>query len=291
VLPFWTSIGLLSLAQGALVALPGALAGGGRAAGTARLRGRRWALVPPLSVIAFVFVTRAAEHASAQGLTYLALCAVPVLAALALGWLARGARPALALLVVPLFTLAWADRAGLAGEGAALALSALSCVALGVLLATVTPPRWLAAGIVAMALADSALVISDLLQKPNSALNAAHPVAGLPQLQSAVFGSAVMGYGDLFVAAALGGLIAATAARPLQLRMAALAAILALGFDLLFFLLDELPATVPVALALVLAILRRRLRFSAGAGTPQARPPAATEPARGAPRSRAPVAR
>ncbi len=106
----------------------------------ARLRGRRWAVVPPLSVIGFVFVARAAEHASAQGLTYLALCAVPLLAALALGWLARGARPARALLVVPLFALAWADRGGLAGEGAALVLSALSCVALGVLLAAVTPP-------------------------------------------------------------------------------------------------------------------------------------------------------
>jgi hypothetical protein len=286
-LPFWISIALLSLAQGALVTLPGALVG----ALPARLRGRRWAVIPPLSVIAFVFVTRAAEHASAQGLTYLALAAVPVLAALALGWLARGARPALALLVPALFALAWADRGGLAGEGAALALSALSCVALGVLLATVTPPRWLSAGIVTMALADSALVISDLLQKPNSALNAAHPVAGLPQLQSAVFGSAVMGYGDLFIAAALGGLLAVTAPRSLQLRVGALAATLALGFDLLFFLVDELPATVPVALALVVAILRRRLRFSAEAGAPPARPTAAAGSAREPPRSRAPAAR
>ncbi len=60
-----------------------------------------------------------------------------------------------------------------------------------------------------MALADSALVISDLLQRPNNALNAAHPAAGLPQLQSAVVGSAVMGYGDLFIAGVLGGLLAA----------------------------------------------------------------------------------
>ncbi len=123
-------------------------------------------------------------------------------------------------------------------------------MALGVLLAAVTPPRWLAAGIVAMALADTALVVSDLLQRPNNALNAAHPAAGLPRLQSAVFGSAVMGYGDLFIAGALGGLLAATVGRSAQLRAAALTAILALGFDLLFFAVDELPATVPVALAL-----------------------------------------
>jgi len=260
--PFWLSIAVLSLLQGALVALPRE----GAIPGIERLKGRRWALIPPLSVVAFVFGTRAAEHASAQALTYLALGAVPVLAALALGWPSQGRsgrRGALerllrALLVLPLFALAWADRGGLPGETAALALSALSCVTLGVLLAAVTPPRWLASGIVAMAVADTALVVSDLLQKPNDALNAAHPVAGLPTLQSAVFGSAVMGYGDLFVAAALGSLLAVTVGRALQLRAASLTALLALGFDLLFFLVDELPATVPVALTLILLMLRRR---------------------------------
>jgi hypothetical protein len=288
VLPFWISIALLSLVQGALVAVPGAIAGGL----PARLRSRRWAVIPPLSVIAFVFGARAAEHASAQGLTYLALCAVPVLAALALGWLLWDSQPPhwprslRALVVLPLFALAWADRAGLAGEGAALVLSALSCAALGVLLATVTPPRWLAAGIVAMAIADTTLVVSDLLQRPNNALNAARPAAGLPQLQSAVFGSAVMGYGDLFIAGALGGLLAVAVGRSLQLRAAALTAILALGFDLLFFLVDELPATVPVALALVATVLRRRWGSAGGRPAQPARAGSAT----GAPRPRAPAA-
>jgi hypothetical protein len=256
-LPFWISIALLSLVQGTLVALPGVLA----VDRLARLRSRRWALIPPLSVIAFVFVARAAEHASAQGLTYLALAAVPALAALALGWLLWGAsrRPrAWALLVLPLFALAWVDRGGLAGEGAALILTALSCVALGVLIATVTPARWLAAGVVAMAIADTALVVSDLLQRPNNALNAAHPAAGLPRLQSAVFGSAVMGYGDLFVAGVLGGLLALTVGRSTQLRVAGLTALLALAFDLLFFAVDELPATVPVATALIVTVVIRR---------------------------------
>jgi hypothetical protein len=268
--PFWISIALLSVAQGALAALPGALAW----EPPARLRGRRWAIVPPLSVIAFVFGAGAAESASAHALTYLALVAVPLLAALALGWLlwdarqARRSRLLRALVAAALFALAWADRGGLAGQTAALALSALSCVALGVLLATVTPPRWLAAGIVLMAIADTALVVSDLLQRPNNALNAARPAANLPQLQSAVFGSAVMGYGDLFIAGVLGGLLAATVGRRLQLRTAALTAVLALAFDLLFFFVHELPATVPVALALIVALLSRRLRF---AGAPEAR--------------------
>lgn len=284
-LPFWISIALLSLVQGVLVALPGSLA----APWLVSLRGRRWAIIPPLSVIAFVLIAREAERASAQGLTYLALGAVPVLAALALGglaWDAPPSRPLRALVVLPLFALAWFDRGGLAGEGAALALSALSCVALGVLLATVTPPRWLGAGIVTMAVADTALVVSDLLQAPNNALNAAHPAAGLPQLQSAVLGSAVMGYGDLFIAGVLGGLLAATVTRSLQLRAAALTAILALGFDLLFFLVDELPATVPVALALIVVLLRLRWRSSRGRAAPEPRPSVAAE----APGPRAPAA-
>jgi hypothetical protein len=265
-LPFWISIALLSLAQGTIVALPRVPA----RLGLERLRGRRWAVIPPLSVIAFVLIAGAAERASAQGLTYLALGAVPLLAALALGWLTPAARPARALLVLPLFALAWADRSGLAGESGALALSALSCVALGVLLAIVTPPRWLAAGIVAMAVADAALVISDLLQRPNDALNAAHPAAGLPRLQDAVLGSAVIGYGDLFIAGTLGALLAlALGSRP-QSRAAVLAAALALGFDLLFFLVDELPATVPVALTLIVVTLVRRRRSVTARRTPAA---------------------
>jgi hypothetical protein len=284
--PFWLSIGLLSLVQGALVALPG---DGARLTipWIERRHSRLWAAVPPLSVILFVFVARAAERASAQSLTYLALIAVPVLAALALGWLGRGARPALALLVPALFALAWADRSGLAGQAAAVVLSALSCATLGVLLAAVTPPRWLVAGIVLMACADSALVVSELLQHPNEMLTAAHPAAGLPRLQAAVFGSAAMGYGDLFVAGLLGGLLARggdfvwgrrlaargrvgalcavgsrgprprRTARRRQLYGAALVAVLALSFDLLFFAVDELPATVPVALAVLALALTR----------------------------------
>ena len=149
------------------------------------------------------------------------------------------------------------------------------------LLAAVTPPRWLAVGIVAMAVADTALVVSDLLQRPNDALNAARPAAGLPQLQSAVFGSAVMGYGDLFIAGVLGALLAATFPRSEQVRAARLAALIALAFDLLFFLVDELPATVPIALTLLILLAVRRPRSS------RRGPWRRTAPARGAPGSRA----
>jgi len=276
-MPFWLSIGCLSVFQGVLVALPVHLEG--RA--FRRLRAGGWAAVLPLSIIVFVLIAREAEKASAQGLTYLALVAVPLLAALALGGLARGGRPPFALFAVALFGLAWADRGGLAGNGAATVLSGLSCVALGSLLGAITPRRWLALGIVAMALADTALVVSDLLQAPNDALNAAVPAAGLPRLQSATFGSAVMGYGDLFVAAVLGGLLAAEGAS--QRGPAVLAAVLAVSFDLLFFAVGELPATVPVALTLCVLELSRRRRSAAGQGARRG----AQGPARaGAPRAR-----
>lgn len=275
-LPFWLSIACLSLAQGALVAIAGRLELGW----LLRLRTRGWAAILPASVLGFVLIASGAERTSAQGLTYLALVAVPLLAALTLGVLMRGARPWRALLAPALFCLAWADRGGLAGQGAALALSGLSCVGLGVLIAAVTPPRWLSAGIVAMAVADSVLVISDLLQQPNSALNAAHPAANLPQLQSAVFGSAVMGYGDLFVAGVLGGLLAAGGQS--QMSAAALTAAIALAMDLLFFFLNELPATVPVALALLVLLLLSRRRRSAGGQAPRVAgsPPPTPAPAR-----------
>jgi hypothetical protein len=81
-------------------------------------------------------------------------------------------------------------------------------------------------------------------------------VAHLPQLQRAVFGTAVVGYEDLFIAALLGALLAATPR--LALRAAALVALLALVFDSLFLAVAELPATVPVAMALVMLDVRDR---------------------------------
>jgi len=245
VLPFWLSIGTLGLVQAALVAAP---RGAVPPSALTALRNSSWALLPPLSITVVVGAI-ALDSAFADFLTYLALIAVPPLAALALARIVHGARPPLALLAIPLFAIAWAGRGALGGETAALALSALACVSLGWLLACVVPARWLKLGIYAMAIVDAYLVGSNLLQEPNAVLNAAAP-GGLPQLQFASFGSAVMGFGDLFLAATLGALLAHD--RRLQLRGAVLTAVLAIGFDLLFFAVDSLPATVPIALTLAI---------------------------------------
>ncbi len=263
-LPFWLSIGALSLLQGGVVAIAVKLPAIGV---LVRARSRSWALIPAGSVIVFVAVVGSIGDSGAQALSYFALVAVPVLAAVALVFITPTARRARALIALALFALAWADRGGLAGEAAAVVLTALSCVTLGLLIAYVTPERALEAGIVTMAIVDSALVISDLLQHPNSVLNGAHPAAGLPRLQAATFGSAVMGYGDLFVAGAFGGLLTLHATKTSRLWAAAIVAVCATAFDLLFFFVDELPATVPVALTLLLTLAWRRLAPT-GAGSP-----------------------
>ncbi len=252
-LPFWLSIGALSLVQAALVAAPRAVAATPL---LDRARSNWWALALPLP-IGLVVAAIALDSASADFLTYLALIAVPPLAALALAALVRGARPPLALLVVPLFAVAWAWKGELGGHTAALVLSALACVSLGWLLVSVVPGRWVKLGIYAMAAIDAYLVGSNLLQEPNATLNAAAPAAGLPKLQLAHFGDALMGFGDLFIAATLGALLASN--RRLQLTGAAIAALLGVSFDFLFFTLDTLPATVPIALTLAVLELSGRL--------------------------------
>jgi len=253
---FAVSISILSLCQAGLVALPRPR----RLAWLDAFRSPWWALVPALSIV-FVIGIVAWEGESATVLSWLALVAVPPFAALALGWLVRGGRPRWAVAVVPLFALAGVSPASLIGEAAATALTGLGCVGLGWLLASVAPAFWLRLGIYAMAAVDTWFVTADLLQGPNAVLTAAAP-AELPRLQVVHFGDAVMGFGDFFVAAALGCLLAG-GSRPSQSRAAMLVAVLALAFDLLFFAVDTLPATVPVAVALALVQLSRRKRLVA----------------------------
>jgi hypothetical protein len=250
-LPFWLSIGCLSLLQALLVALS-------RPAELPlldRLRSGWWALWLPVPIVVTIGVI-ALDSASASFFTYLALVFVPPCAALALGMVIRGARPWLAVLVVPLFALAWAAKGTFGGDTAATALSALACITLGWLLACVVPSRWLKLGILAMAAIDAYLVGTELLQQPNDVLNTVAPVADLPRLQLVHFGSAVMGFGDIFIAAALGALLASD--RRLQLGAAVIAAVVGCAFDLLFFAVDVLPSTVPIALTLLIVEVWRR---------------------------------
>jgi hypothetical protein len=252
---FAPSIAALSLLQAALIGLPAGVS----PKLVAPALSRWWALIMPASIVVVIGGIALAPSV-ADGLTYLALVGVPLLAALALATFVRGARPKFALAVLPLFAIAWAARGNLAGEAAAYALTALACVTLGSLLVALVPRRWVRAGIYAMACVDVVFVSANLLQQPNSVLNHAAPAAGLPQLQYVLLGSAVMGFGDLFIAATLGALLATEGRRVGP--AVGLAACFGLAFDLLFIVVSELPTTVPIALTLAV-IDRRRLRSSA----------------------------
>lgn len=263
-MPFWASIAALGLVQAVLVALP---APRSRPAWIERLTSPWWALAPALSIVVVIGAIEASPG-SADVLTYIALITVPPLATFALATLTRvrenpsptgvfaDSRSGDTGWLVPvsvaaaLFVFAWASPGSLAGEAAATTLSGLACVTLGWLLVCGVPARWLRLGVYAMAAIDTVYVASDLLQGPNAVLSAAAPAADLPALQAVHLGSAAMGFGDLFVAGLVGCLLARNRSR--QLEAALLVAVLALAFDLLFFAVDTLPATVPVALALVL---------------------------------------
>jgi len=254
VLGFWPSDAVLLAVQASLVVLPEPAS----PAWLGRLARSAWAWILPGS-LGLTIVLLALLPTAAEGYTWLALVATPPLAYFALAGRPYGRRGA-AVLIGLLLALAWTKRGTLSGQATALAITALSCLTLGAWLARLAPVRALKVGIVAMAVLDAVLVFSQGLQHPNDLLNQAAPPAGLPRLQLAAFGSADMGYGDLFIAAVLGGVLAAQARE--RRRAALLTLICAAAFDLLFLVTDLLPATVPVALALLIneALERRSLR-------------------------------
>jgi hypothetical protein len=208
------------------------------------LRHPLFAALPLLALVGVVFWLRAAPE-QAGALAKVALLGVPLLALIAA---ARLGLTALAL-AVAMVVVTLHDGHSLAGQIAALGLIAASCTVLGALLVEVTPPRWLGAGIAATAAVDLVLVASGLLAPASLALNSAGVTQSLPQLQRVELGPLTMGYADLFLPALVGALLAT------RVRTRRWVALLTLCFALaagsLFLVADRLPATVPVALALL----------------------------------------
>jgi hypothetical protein len=208
------------------------------------LRHPIFALLPLLALVGVVFWLRAAPE-SARTIAQIALLAVPLLALVA----AARTSPLAFALVVGMVVVTLRDNDSLAGQIAALGLIAASCTVLGALLVEVTPPRWLGAGIAATAAVDLVLVASGLLTPASIALNSAGVTESLPQLQRVELGPLTMGYADLFLPALVGALLAT------QVRTRRWVALLTLCFalaaGLVFLVADRLPATVPVALALL----------------------------------------
>jgi hypothetical protein len=234
----------------AFQALLVALTGAGIPPWLERLKSRGWALILPVS-IAGVVAGIALFPQLADGLTWIALILVPPGAVLALAWAIHGARPALGLIAAALFVFAWVQTGTLAGDAAAALCTALSAATLGRLLAGGVPTTYLKLAIVAFAVIDAILVFGNQLQGPNAVLNAAVPAPGLPQLQYLELHHASMGYGDVFVAGVLGGVLATEGRK--QWPVGILVFVFAVLWDLLFLLdsINTLPATVPIAAALI----------------------------------------
>ncbi len=255
----------LDAAQALCIALPAA----GLPPALARLAGRGWALVAPLSILVSVAAI-ALWSASAEVLAWIALILVPPGAALALGWAGRGARPALAALALPVLAVAvLGDQDATTTELARLALVVGSCVTVGRLLAGATPLPLLKAAIYVMAVVDAAYIFGDLSADQNREFAAARPAEDLPQLHINQLGDSSLDYGDFFAAGVVGGILAAQRFPLLPAAFACFA--FALVWNQLFLVTNSLPATVPPAAVLLGAELLRR-RSAAPAPPPRGAP-------------------
>jgi hypothetical protein len=221
------------------------------------------AILPPAAFLATV--AGLVMHPSlAPAVVAVACVGVPALGALAMAAFARGGGPARSLFVVPLLALA-ALQVGVAGEVAVLMLVMLSCVALGSLLAACAGVRELVIAALLVAALDLVLMKAGGIRIATAALLDAH-IQPLPDFAQPVLGRMTIGYGDFFVAA-LAGAIAAR--QPSHQTLVALATT---AFALAQYALstegDLLPATAPVAVAMVVAALVTRLRRRAATAAP-----------------------
>jgi hypothetical protein len=181
----------------------------------------------------------------ARALAILAVVATPVLAAIAVASVVHGSRRSLLLLPLALGVVALACT-GTARELAATLLTAMGCLTLGSALVRLTPTRALQLGLVTMALLDVVLLALGIGQRSADLLG--HALNGAqPAFHYAAVGSATMDYPDLVLAAMLGGIVSGRATQP---RAALLVAVLSSAYSGLLTVVDVVPATVPLVLAL-----------------------------------------
>lgn len=211
----------------------------------------------PLFAIGGMVIILGAWPAAVEAVTALAAIAVPVLALLAGFHVRRWVVP-LALAAPLLWLVAWRLEPSPWAELAANLLIVLAAALLGRLTGWVAP-RWaLVIGVFITSAVDVWQVAQIEVQPVAQALGIAQPPSGLPSLQELRFEGATMGWGDAYLAAVVGAIVAVS-------RRATIAAVLACGiggalFALLFLVVDFLPATVPVAFALVVAgVVERRV--------------------------------
>lgn len=262
-LPLAPSYATLCLVQGVLVLAPW------RPWHLARTRAIGL-LLPLAACAAGVGIVRGFSS-GADVLTTLATVATPTLAAVS-GWARRWPLSWLPLVLTPaLYVVAWQEGGTLGGQAAGLVLIGGACLTLSSLIAALTPPHALAAGLVLVVALDIVFVwgIDQVGPATVAVHHAVPPVAGvpgvppkpLPALQDGAFGSALMGWLDFLAPALLGTLFAGR----VRVRVAGATTVGALLFGLLLFVTSPVAATVPVLAGL--AAGRRALRTDPSSGT------------------------
>ncbi|MGZ4191547.1 MAG: hypothetical protein ACXVRW_03740 [Solirubrobacteraceae bacterium] len=250
--------------EGALVLLP-------RAAPfprLARLRSPAWTALLPVSIIVGTFYLLVAPGL-ASPTVFAAAVTTPLLAFIAVVAVVR-ARPAVLPIAAVAGALAiWAT--GMTGHAGTGVVTALACLTVGAALQRLIPGRWLLLGVVAMSVVDITLLVSGFGYHQTAVLAAAQNNFHGPRFTGARLGGTTIGYPDLFLAALLGSALAGDHA---QVWAAGLLTALAVAYDSMLSPGQLLPATVPIALTLVVVAgaryLRRRTRRLRAAASPSA---------------------
>jgi hypothetical protein len=165
----------------------------------------------------------------------------------------------LAVLAVPLYVIAWQRPHTRLGELAGDVLIIGACATLAWLTGLVAPTAPLAAGIVLATIVDVyQVVVSETVQPAAQALAVAKPPGGLPRLQQAMYAGASLGWGDVFLAALLGVIVARVGGRAALATAVTFVAAVLWGFT--FRVWETIPATVPVCAALVVVGVAERER-------------------------------
>jgi hypothetical protein len=252
-----------SALEGALVLLPRAKP----FPRLARLRAPAWAALLPVSIIVGTFGLLIAPGLASSTVLAAAVTA-PLLAGIAVLLVVR-ARPVMLPLAAFAGALAvWAG--GMGGHIGTGVITALACLTVGAGLQRLIPGRWLLVGVVAMSAVDITLLLAGPGYHETAVLAAAQTNFHGPRFTGAHLGGTTIGYPDLFLAALLGASLAGHRA---QVWAAALLTGLAIAYDSLLTPGLLLPATVPIALTLVVVgVVRRRRRSPLAMAPPAAMP-------------------
>jgi hypothetical protein len=229
----------LAVLESLLVALPrrGALAP------LARLRSPLWATALPGSIVIGTFGP--IWHPSfACALVVLATVTMPLLAVVAMVGVVRMPRPLLVCTATAL-TLGLALASGTVRELSLSIVTALGCLAIGVTLTRLIPPRWLLVGVALMAIVDAFFLTVGIGQAAVASMDTADRLVRGPHFDHATVGWISLDFPDLVLAGVLGGFVAGLR---LQRRAAMTLALLAMGSEMLVPVLRFVPATIPIAL-------------------------------------------